>query len=226
MQDDLLALRRDNTLSSLLAERLESFIMSGRLPAGERINEAVLARELGVSRGPIREAARLLASQGLVEFVANKGAFVREIDREELLDIYQMRALLTGYACELAAVRGGDFTELEDLHGQMTFAANADDTTQYYTLNLRFHEVLVAMSRSTRLKSMLDALVKEQHLYRQMSLRRHPDMSSSNAEHRALLDAVSRGDSEQARRLGEDHVRAGQQRFFAAINAAHGDQVR
>ena len=171
MQDDLLALRRDNTLSSLLADRLESFIMSGRLPAGERINEAVLARELGVSRGPIREAARLLASQGLVEFVANKGAFVRQIDREELLDIYQMRAL-TGYAGLRHARRrfhrarkparadvGRRRCRRHDalLHAQPALPRGAGGDVAFEPAQVHAH-----------------ALVKEQHLYRQMSLRRTP----------------------------------------------------
>jgi len=223
--DGLLALRRDNTLSSLLAGKLESYILSGQLLAGERINEAVLARELGVSRGPIREAARLLASQGLVEFVANKGAFVRQISREELLDIYELRSVLTGYACGLAARHAqGDAPHLERLHEQMSDAAGAGDSARYYQLNLKFHEQLVHLARSSRLSAMLDGLVKEQHLFRQASLTRHPDMAQSNAEHRGLVDAIVAGDAAEARRLGEAHVRAGRERFEAAtIGAARHD---
>lgn len=213
---DLLALRRDTTLSTLVAGRIEQFILNGQLSAGERINEAVLARELGVSRGPIREASRLLASQGLIEFVANKGAYVREISREEVGEIYMLRALLTGFACELAALRGGSMDRLKELCRQMDAAVAGNDAAAYYPLNLQFHAELVEMSGSGRLRSMIEGLVKEQHLFRQVSLFRAPDMAQSNREHRAILDALVAGDSATARRLGEAHVQAGRDRFEAA----------
>jgi DNA-binding GntR family transcriptional regulator len=212
---DPLALRRDTTLSTLVAGRIESFILSGQLLAGTRINEAVLARELGVSRGPVREAARLLASQGLVEFVANKGAYVREVSSEELAEIYMLRSLLTGLACELATRRASNMDRLEGLYRQMDEAIAAGDSTAYYRLNLEFHAQLVEMSGSARLQTMLEGLVKEQHLFRQVSLIRAADMAQSNSEHRAILDAMASGDSEAARRLGEAHVRAGRDRFEA-----------
>ncbi|MDF2369176.1 MAG: FCD domain-containing protein [Rhizobiaceae bacterium] len=217
---DLLALRKNNTLSSLVAEKIETYIMDGRLSAGERINEAVLARELGVSRGPIREAARLLSSQGLVEFVANKGAFVRSIDRDELLEIYDLRAVLTGYACMRAAARHKDGTSiLRDLHKQMSDAAENNDAAAYYTLNLQFHEHLINLAQSPRLKAMTDGLIKETHLFRQVSLQRHPDMAQSNIEHGEILAAIENGDEKRAQKLGESHVRSGKKRFEkAAVN--------
>jgi DNA-binding GntR family transcriptional regulator len=213
---DLLALRRDTTLSTLVAGRIEAFILSGQLSAGTRINEVALARELGVSRGPVREAARLLASQGLVEFVANKGAYVREVSAAELAEIYMLRSLLTGFACELAAQRGGSMARVEALYAQMADAIAADDAAAYYRLNLEFHAQLVEMSGSARLQTMIEGLVKEQHLFRQVSLVRTPDMAQSNREHRAILDVLAAGDSAAARRLGEAHVRAGRERFEAA----------
>ncbi|MBL8600006.1 MAG: FCD domain-containing protein [Devosia sp.] len=223
-ETDLLALRRDTTLSTLVAGRLETFILSGQLQVGERINEVVLARELGVSRGPIREAARLLASQGLVEFVPNKGAYVREITRDELLEIYMLRSLLTGMACELATRRGGGAEALETLHIQMSEAVAANDSVGYYKLNLEFHARLVEMSGSPRLRTMIEGLVKEQHLFRRASLTRTNDMEESNREHRAILDAMARGDAEAARRLGEAHVRRGRERFEAASRNLAQDQ--
>lgn len=214
---DLLALRQNNTLSSLVAEKIESYILSGRLAPGERINEAVLARELGVSRGPIREAARLLSSQGLIEFVANKGAYVRSIDQTELLEIYDLRAVLTGYACRRATINGGErIAELQSLHAQMYKAAEKNDAGTYYTLNLQFHECLIEMAQSPRLKAMTDGLIKEMHLFRQVSLKRHPDMAQSSLEHGEILAAIESGDDKRAQRLGESHVSAGKKRFEKA----------
>lgn len=211
----LLILRRDNTLTSLVAEHIEDLIVEGTLVAGERINEVALARELGVSRGPVREACRLVASKGLVEIVANKGAYVRKISRADLLEIYDLRAVLTGHACQLAAANPKrSMTELEALYARMAEAIGGD-TGAYYALNLEFHTRLIEMADNTRLSAMTDGLTKEAHLFRQVSLRRLPDMTQSNAEHRLILDAIARGDEGAARQHGEDHVRAGMRRFEA-----------
>lgn len=217
VSQDLLELRRANTLSSLIADKIEGFILSGALSAGDRINEVTLAREMGVSRGPIREASRLLSSKGLVEIVANKGAYVRRISREDLLEIYDLRAVLTGHACQLAAQSGAKgVAALKALHEKMNAAAEVEDAAVYYKLNLKFHDELINMARSVKLKAMLDALIKEAHLFRQLSLIRHPDMAQSNREHGEIMDAIANGDGEAARTLGEAHVRAGKQRFEAA----------
>ena len=195
---------------------MEGFILSGALPVGERINEAVLAKELGVSRGPVREAARLLASRRLVEFVANKGAFVREVGAVEMAEIYDLRAVLTGHACGRAAVSPTrDVKRLEGLHAEMSTAARTDDADAYYRLNLAFHEALVEMAGSPRLEEMLAGLIRETHLFRQASLSRHPDMAQSNVEHRGIIDAIAAGDADEAQRRGRAHVHAGRARFDA-----------
>lgn len=219
---DALALRQGSTLSSLIAERMEGLILNGGLPIGQRINEVVLAKELGVSRGPIREAARLLASRGLVEFVANKGAYVREIAADEMSEIYDLRSLLTGQACALAAKSGAkDIAALFTLHELMSKAAAQADLDDYFRLNLTFHHRLVELAGSPRLQEMLATLTREAHLFRQVSLSRIPDMQSSNIEHLRIIEAIASGDANAARLHGEAHVQAGKQRFEAACLEAN-----
>lgn len=214
---DPIALRQSATLSTLIAERIEGSILSGGLSAGERINEVVLAREYGVSRGPVREAARLLAAKGLVEFIVNKGAFVREIDAHEMLEIYELRATLTGHACERAArASAEDKAGLTDMLDQMDAAAGAADADRYFELNLAFHDRLNELAESPRLTEMLAGLIRETHLFRQVSLARHPDMERSNIEHRTIVEAILNNDGTRARRAGEAHVRAGMARFRTA----------
>jgi len=214
---DPIALRQSATLSTLIAERIEGSILSGGIAAGERINEVVLAREFGVSRGPIREAARLLAAKGLVEFIVNKGAYVREIDASEMLEIYELRAILTGYACERAA-RAPDASKqgLTAMLDEMDTAAKAADADRYFELNLAFHQRLNELAESPRLTEMLAGLIRETQLFRQVSLARHPDMERSNIEHRTIVDAILKNDGKSARRAGEAHVRAGMARFRTA----------
>lgn len=222
--DDPIALRKSATLATLVADRMEGSIMSGSIRAGERINEVLLAQEYGVSRGPIREAARLLAAKGLVEFIVNKGAFVREVSADEMLEIYSLRAILTGHACERASqAPEAEKSDLPQLLDAMGVAAEAGDAEAYYELNLRFHDRLNALAHSPRLSEMLAGLIRETHLFRQVSLARHPDMERSNLEHRAIVDAILLGDGAAARRSGEAHVRAGMARFQAAYAAGGGE---
>lgn len=218
---DPIALRQSATLSTLIAERMEGSILSGGLPAGSRINEVTLAKEYGVSRGPVREAARLLASRGLVEFIVNKGAFVREVDADEMLEIYSLRALLTGHACERAAQAAPEEKQgLLTMLAEMDKAAAAADADAYYSLNLAFHDRLNALAQSPRLTEMLSSLIREMHLFRQVSLARYPDMTRSNIEHKRIVDAIIDGDSDAARCAGEGHVRAGMARFQSAFQSS------
>lgn len=219
MSDDLIQLRRSATLSTLIADRMEGSILSGGLPAGSRINEAILAKEYGVSRGPVREAARLLMSRGLVEFVVNKGAFVREVGADEMIEIYSLRAILTGYACERAAVASDtEKAGLPNMLDDMDKAAQAADAERYFELNIAFHDRLNTLAASPRLSEMLAGLIREMRLFRMLSLSRHPDMERSNIEHRRIVEAILAGDPETARRAGEAHVRAGMVRFQDVVS--------
>ena len=96
---DPIRLYQGSTLANLVTERLEQKIGTGDLQPGERLNEVALATELGVSRGPIRESIRILERKGLVTVVANRGAFVRRIDRNDMVDLYLLRGVVTGLAC-------------------------------------------------------------------------------------------------------------------------------
>src|SRR5215207_2389009 len=90
-------------LSRNIAEQLKELIYGGEFKAGDRLNEAALAVRMGTSRGPIREAIRILAGTGLVNAVMNRGVFVREVSIREMLEIYDLRALVFGFAAERAA---------------------------------------------------------------------------------------------------------------------------
>ena len=100
-----LEMRRSHSLATLVQQEIERLILDGDLKAGERLNENALAARLGVSRGPIREATRGLEKAGLVKLVVNRGAFVREIGLAEASEIYDLRALMFGLACQRVAAR-------------------------------------------------------------------------------------------------------------------------
>jgi DNA-binding GntR family transcriptional regulator len=219
MIEDLLEIRRENTLSRLAADRLEKLIVAGRLLPGQRINEMVLAREFGISRGPVREGLRHLALRGLVEFVANKGAYVRAVDARAMLEIYDLRSVLTGHACKLAAERctPDELEAFERSVNDMDACVKRGDVAEYYKLNLAFHDLLVGVAGGGRLATFTDTLANEANLFRRVSLGSPQEMAASNAEHRAIVEAIRRADGARARELGEAHVLAGKSRFEKSL---------
>ncbi|MFH1554578.1 MAG: FCD domain-containing protein [Pseudomonadota bacterium] len=213
-----IAQRRTQSLTDIVRKELERMILSGEIRAGERINEQTLATQLGVSRGPIREATRALERAGLVTSVVNHGSFVRAIEADEAAEIYDLRAVLFGFACSRLAAHMSAEQEavLEDLLAQMDLAVKKSKATLYYQLNLRFHEQVMNFCGHRRLKETYESLLKEMHLVRQRSLMSAASMRESNAEHAALLAAMAAGDVARARQLGEAHAQGGKRRSFAA----------
>jgi DNA-binding GntR family transcriptional regulator len=216
-----LEIRRSHSLTTLVQDEIERLILSGEIKAGERLNENALATRLGVSRGPVREAARGLEKAGLVRVIVNRGAFVRQISTDEAAELYDLRAALFGMACGRVALarRREHHDVLSDLVARMERAQRGRDAAAYYPLNLEFHQALLRFSGSARLEAMYGGLVKEAHLFRRHALSRAPNMRESNTEHRALLVAIVAGRAAEARRLGEQHVISGKRRFLAAIES-------
>ncbi|MBM3538262.1 MAG: FCD domain-containing protein [Alphaproteobacteria bacterium] len=210
---------RTRSLTSLVQQEIESMILSGRIKAGERLNEQVLAAKLGVSRGPVREATRGLERAGLVTAVVNYGVYVRKVSREEAFELYDLRALLTGFACQRLAetASGEQRRHLSNLVSRMDAAARSGNSTTYYALNLEFHDALMRFAGNGRAKQIDESLIKEMHLFRQRSLVAPANMLESNAEHQAIVAAIGAGDAEAARRAGETHVRGGRRRFSGAV---------
>src|SRR4051812_47618325 len=137
-------------LSHAIVSELKQLIYSGEFKPGERLNEAALALRMGTSRGPIREAIKVLAGLGLVTAVANRGVFVRQLSLREMLEIYELRALVFGYAADRACEH---FTEehrkqMEALLDAMDAACEAEDGTLYYELNLQFHSLILEISNN------------------------------------------------------------------------------
>lgn len=214
-----IALRRTQSLTAIVHKELERMILSGELKAGERLNEQLLASRLGVSRGPVREAIRTLERAGLVTGIVNYGVFVRQIGVEEAMELYDMRAVLFGFACErLARLASAEQKAgLSDLVAEMDRAIERADNRAYYELNLRFHDTVMEFAGHRRATQIYESLVKEAHLFRQRALDSVPSMRESNQEHAAILEAVAAGDGERARRLAEQHVQGGKRRWLQTM---------
>ncbi|HWA81288.1 MAG TPA: FCD domain-containing protein [Acetobacteraceae bacterium] len=204
----LLRLRRDVSLAEVIRQEIEHMIDSGALNPGEWVNEATLAARFGVSRGPVREACRGLEQTGRLVFIVNRGAFVREVTEEEAAEIYDLRAVLFGFAGRLLAPKmtEAQHEELAALVTAMDEAALASDIDRYYPLNLAFHQKLVAFAGNRRLAASYERCVQELHLFRRRALIPEGRMACSNDEHKAILAALAARRPAMAERLMTAHV--------------------
>lgn len=208
---------RSAGLSHTIANELKQLIYAGEFQPGDRLNEAALALRMGTSRGPIREAIKVLAGLGLVTAVVNRGVFVRQLSLREMLEIYELRALVFGYAADRACehVTEENKKQLEVLLVAMDAACDAEDGTLYYELNLQFHALILTISHNQRAHQAYDDYVKELHLVRRKYFNAPGNMRRSNVEHRAIFDAIVAANPARAKAAAERHVHAGRGRLLA-----------
>src|SRR5262245_14958847 len=140
------------TLWERVHAHLREEILANRLPAGTELQETALAAELGVSRGPVREAIGRLAAEGLVVVRPRRGAVVRELSKGDFLEAYQVREALEAMAARLAAYRlqEEELAQLEQLTETMEEHAERDEVHEFFEANAAFHSALVAASRNRR----------------------------------------------------------------------------
>jgi phosphonate utilization transcriptional regulator len=212
-------LLQSHSLTTLVQHEIERLIVSGELSAGDKLNEAVLAERLGVSRGPVREAFRALAESGLVRMEKNRGVFVREVSLEEADEIYEVRAALDRLVGRRLAesIRPEQLKELRGILDGMEQATAKHDIDAYYPLNLRFHDSLVQFTGNKKLLATYRRIVNELNLYRRETLASSGGgLPVSTREHREIYDAIASGDPELAGQALYDHVAASRERMHRA----------
>ena len=206
----------DKSLPVQVSERIKEMIFSGEVKPGERLNEVALAAQLKVSRGPVREAIRILTGFGLVTPVLNRGVYVRELTVGEMVEISELRAIVFGFIAGMAAeLRSSrDVKQLSKLVQGMDAAAEASDSDLYYRLNLEFHAAVVALCGSKRAARVYSDFVKELHLFRRQNFDSAGNMRKSQNEHRNIYKAIAAGSKADAAREAEQHILAGCQRML------------
>lgn len=202
---------RDTSLAKLVREDLLGRILRGDLAPGDRINEPDVCARLQVSRVPVREALRELESSGLVSSRKHSGTFVREIQDTEVLDLYEMRSLLDGFAGgKVAALPAEQRTHLaSELSASVTAmqaAATQQDVAAYYAENLQFHWRIIEAAGNQPLASTYRDVVQKLHLARLKSLSQGLSMQRSIAEHASIAQAIAQGDAPLTSQLLTQHV--------------------
>jgi DNA-binding GntR family transcriptional regulator len=208
-QNPVRAAIRGPALHTQVVDKLRRLIANGDIAAGERVNELQIAENFRVSRTPIREAVKLLASEGLLELSPGRGARVRRLSREEMLEHFEVIGALERHAVELAVGRMSEpeRAEIVALHQGMKAAFAMADARSYFDLNQKMHRLFVRFAGNATLAAMHDAMTKRARRDRPLTLASPPRWSASMAEHDELVEAASRGDAARAGAAMLDHLR-------------------
>ena len=203
------------TLWQRVYTHLREEILSGALEPGTELQEVALSENLGVSRGPIREAIGRLEAEGLVTVRPRRGAVVRALSTEEFLEAYQVREALEVMAVRLAVpqLTDADVAELEAYIDEMTSCAERGDTQGFFEANSGFHRALFDISGNRMLVDLYRGLCSQIDRYRLRSLELRGNVQRSIAEHKAILRAARAGDVERAAHLVSEHIRVPQIRL-------------
>jgi DNA-binding GntR family transcriptional regulator len=194
--------------AEIIADALEEKIFDGTFADGDRMDEARLAREFGVSRTPLREALQGLARSGLIELVPRRGAFVRQPGPITLMEMFEMMAEMEAVCGRLAARRISDaaLSDLRACNGKCRAAVEAQDPTGYYAENERFHTIIYRESGNAFLESETLALSRRLKPFRRQQLRFRGRLAQSLAEHEAILTALEQGNAEAVADALRGHV--------------------
>lgn len=206
--DDLTPISREST-SAIIADRLRSAIMRGTLRPGSQLGEVELAAKFGVSRGPLREAMQRLVQEGLLISERHRGLFVVQFGEDDVSDIYRARTAIESTAARRIlslgiSDRAAD--ELRPVVESMSDAASRQDFEALSEADYAFHELLVGLARSPRLTRMNGTLLVETHMCMRELQSRYADSQSLVDEHRAIVEALHRGDREKLLAQIDSHM--------------------
>ncbi|WP_425038807.1 GntR family transcriptional regulator [Primorskyibacter sp. S187A] len=192
------------TLPERIKAQIVGQILSGTLAPGDRLVELRIAKDMGTSQAPVREAIRDLEALGLVETRRNRGAVIRRITPEELIDLYAVRAQLEGFAAELTATHAPQTASaLARLCDEMEAARG--NPQAFVSLNTRFHRTIIEASGNAPLLKIWERL-DIQITTAVNRAARTEGLEAALADHRAITAAIAQGDARAARRAIQAHV--------------------
>ena len=216
---------QSHSLPALVQRQLEDMILTGALIPGSKLTEIPLADQLGVSRGPVREAFRGLVAKGLVRVEKNRGVYVRTITTEEADDIYEVRLALEDLIVRKLAASPTllDDDGMDELLAKSAKFAEKGDFANSHRCNMEFHDRLATATGNQTLADSYRRLVNELSLFRHQAHAKIRDASSlkaSVADHRAIVGAIRKGDGGKASKLIQGHIEASRKRLQKLLGEA------
>ena len=197
------------TLVNTVVERLRESILFGRFAPGERIVEAELARELGISRGPVREALALLEKDGIVVNVPRKGKFVLGFDLRLVDEIYSLRKVLEPYAAQLIidSLTEEKLSALQQSLEHIEAAADAGDVLSLAERDIEFHNRLYELADHELLRQAWNEnIAGKLRMLLNITTRTHVPLIDTGANHRVLVQVIAAKDRRKARQLITQHI--------------------
>jgi DNA-binding GntR family transcriptional regulator len=198
-----------DTLHTQVVGLLRQRLIDGSLAPGSKLNERVLCEEIGVSRTPLREAIKQLATEGLVTLEAGRGAFVAAPSRDDIEQTFDVIAVLEGLAAERAAqhITDAALAELQALQYDMQAAFERRDLQAYYAANARAHDLMSESAHNGVLRQTWQQLNQRLHALRYRSNQDETKWRRALAEHADMLLALRQRDGAALRLLLEEHLR-------------------
>lgn len=191
-----------------VANLIREMIQNGDLKKGDKISEITLCELFGVSRTPIREALRILYTQGLVDLIPHRGAFVSEFDVDDIKDIFEVMSGLEGMCARLATQRmtTNDLQQIENIHAVLEEHFDNNNSQSYLKQNWELHEFIQQLSGNKVLNAVINGLRQKALLYRQRQLYQPNRFKASIQEHRDILSAFRKKDPELAEKTMKRHL--------------------
>jgi len=210
---------RRTALHDTLVNRLRDMIIEGHLSPGTRLNEGQLGQMLGVSRTPLREAIKYLASEGLVELVPSRGAVVKRFGAKDVQDMLLVLGTLEELAAKLACVIASDegIAEIRGLHDRMVQHYKAGDRLEYYKLNQNIHTAIVALSGNAPLAEIHAMLQTRLKRIRFIGHEGPEKWAAAVAEHEEMIEALEARDQQRLAAVLGRHLTNAWERVRGAI---------
>jgi len=195
-------------LSKKVYRILKSRIIEGSFKPGEKLLESRIAKQLGVSRTPVREALRQLVAEGFVKMSPNQAIMVNDISIKDLREVLQIRGVLEGLAAHLAAVLITEekINELEACNKKMEKFLDQNNVLAFSKESDKFHELILEVCGNDRLVQIRKNLAEQIYRFRNISLHIPGRLESALKEHREITEALKHGDADKADTLSKKHI--------------------
>lgn len=195
-------------LHDQVASRLRTMLVEGQIAPGAKLNERELSAQLRVSRTPLREAIKLLAAEGLVDLLPNRGAVAVKLTEADVVNTFELLATLEGMSGELAAQRITDeeLAELRALHYEMMACFARRDLSGYYRINARIHTAINDAARNPVLASTYRSINARVQSLRFRTNQNEAKWKNAVAEHERMIEALAAHDAAAMRKVLIEHL--------------------
>lgn len=223
---ELPALPQPSSRTDLVVEAMRTAILRGDLPQGHPLVEREIAQRLNVSKTPVREALKILSHSGLVDTSSYRGVFVRRVDERMVAAVYEVRVLLEppALASSVKRMSDTDVAQIRRVLDRADEATEQGELVDLGRLNRQFHRELYQYGDNALLVDMLDTLQDQVALIALTGWTRDPSWETEADEHRAILQAAERRDSESAAKLLADHITGSLVRIQRALSSAASEE--